>query len=395
MSSKKTKFGYYAIQTLLYMQVVLSILLAPISEVFPDAPVLMVQLVFNIALFSYFVAAFIASMLTRVMTKKNILMTGTVLLLVGGIVPLFLQSSIIYFVVSGALIGMGCGMLEPISVAYIHEKFAGEQAEHILGIGYAMSGLGGMVFIQLAAILADINWTYGYYVMLAAVPVLLIIAVCLPNDGKIERKTEKGEKATPFTKPMVLMLIVFAGYAIFQGTLLNNISFLVEEEGVGSIALAGSAAMLYSGGGIIAGFIEEYILKIFKKTVYGVVCLINLAGMILPLLSLSSASIVIASILCGFGCALFNVVCLIYVPEKVGHNELAIAPGTTAVTIVFNLATFVSAAIVNGLTVLFLPDKAISRFIISAIGLVIMAVIGFAVQLWFEKDTKKENGQTS
>lgn len=393
MSNKKIKFGYYALQILMYMQVVLSILLAPIAEVFPDAPILLVQLVFNIALFSFFIAAFVASMLTRVMTKKNILMMGTVLLLIGGIIPLFLQSSIIYFIISGAFIGMGCGMLEPISAAYIHEKFSGNEAEHILGIGYAVSGLGGMVFIQLAAILAEKNWTYGYYVMLAAVPVFFIIALCLPNNGKIERKTEKGEKATPFTKPMVMMLIVFGGYAIFQGTLLNNISFLVEEEGVGSIALAGSAAMLYSGGGILAGFVAEYMVKIFKKTIYGVLCLLTLVGMALPLISLSSVSIVAASILCGFGCASFNVICLMCVPEKVGHNELAIAPGTTAISIVFSLATFVSAAIINSLTVLFLPDKAISRFIISVVGLVIMALIGFAVQLWLEKGTENEKSQ--
>ncbi len=391
MSKNKTKFGIYAIQTLLYMQVVLSILLASISEVFPDAPILMVQLVFNIALFAYFLASFVASMLTRIMTKKIILMAGAILLALGGVIPLFLQSSIIFFILSGALIGMGCGVMEPINATYVHEKFSGDEAERTLGIGYAVAGLGGMVFIQLAAVLAEKNWIHGYYVMLAAVPVLLIITVCLPNNGRIEKKTEKSGKATPFTKSMVLILAVFAGYSVFQGTLLNNLSFLLEEEGVGSVSLAGSAAMLYSGGGVVAGLVAERIEKILKKSIFGVVCLINLAGMLLPLLSLSSFSIVTASVLCGFGCALFTVICLAYVPELVRYNELAIAPGTTAVLIIFNLATFVSAAIVNNLTVLFLPDKAISRFVISVIGMAIMAVIAFIVQLYLSKSVKSSN----
>ena len=72
-------------------------------------------------------------------------------------------------------------------------------------------------------------------------------------------------------------------------------------------------------------------------------------------------------------------------------KDVRYARGQPAFLIFFNLATFVSAAIVNNLTVLFLPDKAISRFVISVIGMAIMAVIAFIVQLYLSKSVKSSN----
>ncbi len=380
MDKKKSgvRLGVYAVSTLLYMQVVLSILLEAVAEMFPDASVTQVQLSFTISTLTYFISAYIADKMTRVMTKKKVLLIGVAIMLVGGLLPFVLHNSIVDFIIAGALIGFGSGMIDPISVGLILEYFEGEEADKLIGAQEAIMGIAGMALIEAAAILAGVNWMYGYLVYLVTILVFAIVALKVPGDGRIETvDKDSKEKASPFTKEMILVLVLLALFSIFQGTFLNNLAFLVEEQGVGSITLAGSAVSIYVGGSIVAGIILKSLMKKAKKWTLLIACVLMTLGMFLPIISLSSVSMIVAAIFVGFSSALFYVSCLSLVPDLTHKNELAFTPGSTAVAITFNLATFVSAYIVDFISVGTMGDTALARFIVSAIALAATTALAF------------------
>ena len=78
--SMKLKTGVYSITSMLYMQVVVSVLLGNIAAVFPEASLYKIQLVFSITSITCMVGSLLAGKLAEAVNKKVLTMAALVVL---------------------------------------------------------------------------------------------------------------------------------------------------------------------------------------------------------------------------------------------------------------------------------------------------------------------------
>ena len=371
--SMKLKTGVYSITSMLYMQVVVSVLLGNIAAVFPEASLYKIQLVFSITSVTCMVGSLLAGKLVEAVNKKVLTMAALVVLLISGMAPLLLNSSIDYFIIFSAFVGLAVGMLQTMSNSYALELFSGEERDKVIGVNQSVMAVAGTVFIYVAGVFAATNFLNGFYVYLAAVPVFLIVAFMIPKkietNENLSEENDSSSKVKVLNKGMVVMLLLMLIFASLQGAFMQNISLVVINSSIGDASVSGLSISLYIAGGILVGFIMNSYIKAAKRFVFSVCFLLSGIALLLPVIKLSVLSVYLCGALCGFSCTLFYGICLVEVPKLVEPKGITMA--CAYVSTVFALGSFVSPYIVNPLAAVFTSGSDSERLMVAGIATLI------------------------
>lgn len=120
------------------------------------------------------------SRLTKNMTTKKIALTGLLLYLVGGCGAGF-TNSIWILLLFRAVLGVGVGLLMPLSTGLISYYFDKNEQSKLMGYSAAMNNLGGVIAMSLSGYLATLNWRYSFSVYLLGLIAMVLVATTLPN----------------------------------------------------------------------------------------------------------------------------------------------------------------------------------------------------------------------
>ena len=208
----------------------------------------------------------------------------------GGIIPFFVRSfPVVLF--ARALFGIGNGLSMPLGNALIMRLYPKDKTPGMLGAGNIMQNVTGVVIQNIAGIVCARNLNATWLLHLFLTIPLVLIVLFLPEPEKEEAAEAKGEKQ----KLPVMAYVLSAAYGIMfmaYYPMLLYMSALVEGEGLGTAAIAGTILSFYTIGGMIAGAVFGPMFKIFKKRLTIPVCLllyvggmlINYVGKSIPLL---------------------------------------------------------------------------------------------------------------
>lgn len=373
--SLKNKTGIYAITSMLYMQVVVSVLLGGIAFVFPDASLYQIQLVFSITSITGVVGSLLAGKLADYISKKTLTLASLVLLVLSGVAPLAFHSNINQFILFSGIVGLTVGMLQTLSNSYALQLFQGEERDRVIGVNQSVMAVAGTVFIYIAGVFAASNYLNGFYVYLIAIVVIVIVCICLPagRPEKQERAASHEEKVNALTGGMVKLLVMMLLFASLQGAFMQNISLLVENSGIGDASVSGLATSLYIAGGILVGFTLGPVMKWTKQFVLPFCFLLSGIALLLPVISLSVPACYLCGALCGFSCTLFYGVCLAETPNVVAPNAMTMAAGL--ISAVFGLGSFISPYIVNPISTLLTAASDKDRMMVAGISTLICGVL--------------------
>lgn len=202
MSQQARKTLMVSILSLSLLTVMAGAAVAPalgvIKEAFQDAPQLSIQLIISMPALFIFLTNMVFPRLSAKFGAKTLVLAGLTFYTVGGVAA-GLFSNIILLLCMRALVGVGVGIIMPLSTGLLAYYYPPEAQSKLSGYSSAMNQIGGVVATLLAGVLSAINWRASFLVYLLGLISVVLCFLFLPND---KLGQEKGD--VPQEKPSVL-----------------------------------------------------------------------------------------------------------------------------------------------------------------------------------------------
>ncbi len=146
--------------------------------------------------------------------------------------------------VGRALLGLSVAMITTASVALIADYYQGSKRVQVLGWQAAFMGFGGVVFLLLGGLLADINWRLPFLIYLVAFGAVPLVARLSEPHPPVQPSEETLLAAGPAQLPVVTIgmvyILTFITMVIFY-MIPVQLPFYVRSLGFGGGREAGIA----------------------------------------------------------------------------------------------------------------------------------------------------------
>ena len=209
-----------AILTLSLLTVMAGAAVAPalgvIQEYFSGESKMMVQLIISMPAVFIAVTNLFFEKLCQICKVKTLTLIGLGMYIVFGC-GAGLFSNIYLVLVCRALVGVGVGIIMPMSTGLITYYFTRDKQDVLMGYSSAMNMLGGVVATLIAGALAMINWRMSFLVYLLGVISIVPVALWMPNERIIEAGQQKKSAGIfrnyyPFIVGMFFLMVIFFNY---------------------------------------------------------------------------------------------------------------------------------------------------------------------------------------
>ena len=299
----------------------ISPILGELEHVFPHATQFQLQLLATISSLVVIPFILLSGRLSINRDRKTILIIG---------LGLFLLSSILYLRVDSiesllwisVLLGVGAGMIIPLSKGLIAIYFSGEQRQRQLGISSGVTNTSLVVATIITGELADIDWHWAFLVyMFSLISLVLVFALKpnrepqLPNEtlnrlksetptpiphDSIRESAQAAEQSAHFRIPWALMMFYFT-LCVMVLAIPIELSLFLEQLKIGTSADSGTLIAAFFLAITIPGFTLSYFIKWLGKWINIISTLMIVVGIGIFLLSHNLWALAAGAILAGFG----------------------------------------------------------------------------------------------
>lgn len=342
------------------------------------------------------IASLITGFLLKKMNKKTLMIIGGVIFAVGAIAGVLIEDPL-YMCVMRTLVGIGSGVTNVVAVALIADLYDDDQVRaKITGYYNAALSFVGVVFSFVAGIVAEsFNWESVFNIYWVAVPMVILLVLFIPSirPGDIVHEdaaaaTKSGKKEGLGWRFWWMQVCWFVVNVIMCATFLYYLSSYIMENNLGGAAFAGTAASVKSIIGFLICLIFGLIYKKFGRAVMPGCMIIAALSMILMVLFPSMAvALIFASI---GGCAYKIAFSYAYahgfslVPASRTDDSASI---TTAV---YGIGSFLSTYYATWLMQVMNTEVVTPTWTVSAVVMVVFAVIEFIVMAKEKKEFAHE-----
>ena len=194
--------------------------------------------------------------------RLRLLWMALVLYAVSGGAGYFIQD-IYLLLFSRALLGVAVGISMTIVTTLVADYFEGMERQRFVGIQVAFMSFGGIVFIGLGGILADISWRLPFFIYLLAALVLPLAVLFLHEPVRVPTPREE---ASQFSSPPIIWLLfgnVMAMWILFF-LIPVEIPFHLKAIGVEKNALIGAAIATSTAFSAVSSFSYSRIRNAFS-----------------------------------------------------------------------------------------------------------------------------------
>lgn len=375
METKKSKMviaaGLLIMSMTMACNSALSPILAEIGKYFPEASDASIQIVLTIINLITLPMMIIEPFFEKYITKRDNAIIGTVLMLVGALLPQVLNSQLWMLYLASAVIGAGLSFVVVTSSSLISDYFTGIDKSRMMGFQSIFVSIGGTIIAKGSGLLTAMGgWKTGYLVFFITLPIIIIVFLTVPRGEVIvaEQSTEKGGISGSMIYFGALCLLT----GVFVATFNTNIAMYIDAKGIGDANTAGTVAAIMQIVGIVGGLLLGTVVKMFKRLTIGASILVMAVGTACVGLSTNFYVICLGALLVGIGFAIRNPGAVTF-----GANMVPAAQASLAIAIIsasYNVGNFFSAFIVNPLANVISADIS-SRFIVSAVALAIIGIV--------------------
>jgi MFS family permease len=200
-----------------------------------------------------------------------------------------LSHSIPFLLSMRAVLGIGVGILMPLSTCIISDLWSGyEKKTKIIGLASASNNLGGIIATLLSGLLAAISWRASFLIYLLGIPVLILVLFFMPEQQPKQtqdKQTGQGTVSLGFYimwgLGMFLLMVAFYTVPV-------NIALYIQENHLGNSRMAGLAMAVLTASsfltGLVFGRLDKSIniwlpglsLCIFALSFYGITAFLSL-----------------------------------------------------------------------------------------------------------------------
>ena len=164
--------------------------LGVIQEYFADSSPVLVQMIISIPAIFIVITNSIFPRLCKKFGAKTLTMIGLLLYTVGGCIA-GAFSQILLVLIMRAFVGVGVGLIMPLSTGLLSFYFPPEKQAKLMGYSSAMNQMGGVVATLLSGVLATISWRLSFLVYLMGLFSIILCVIFVPND-RIHRSEESA-----------------------------------------------------------------------------------------------------------------------------------------------------------------------------------------------------------
>ena len=214
----------------------------------------------------------------------------------------FYLNNIYHILISRAFLGLSVGMSMPIVITLIADYFEGAERQKFVGIQIAFMSLGGIIFIGLGGILADLGWRYPFLIYLSSLIILPLAVIYLEEPAVTARI--KTNNHTLVRTPALLWLLFINTMVMWMVFFLIpvQIPFHLKAIGVERNSMAGVAIATSTAFSAIASFSFSKIKdRLSFISVFSLGYLLMAAGFICMSIAGSYLLVVAAMMLSGLG----------------------------------------------------------------------------------------------
>ncbi|MDE6289006.1 MAG: MFS transporter, partial [Muribaculaceae bacterium] len=255
-------------------------MLGKLSDIFPHAGQLEIQLLTLLPNLVIIPMILVAGNITRVRNQTAVLATGLGIFLLSGVLYLF-ADSMPMLIGLGALLGVGCGLIVPIAAGQLSEWFYGEQNTKVLGFKSGTSN--GIVILATVFVgwAAGISWHTSFCVYLVPIIPLLLLPFMTntfirkplrPEPDAVDANgNPRAVKPLPekkFAHPIVTLAGVIGLYIALTATSMvftYYLPFTMKHYGLDTSQVGIATAMFYVTA-MIGGFSLTPYIKVVGRT---------------------------------------------------------------------------------------------------------------------------------
>lgn len=211
-----------------------------------------------ISSFAIIAILLLTPLMNRWLKERAIIVTGLLLLSIGGSLPLLLQSYPL-ILASRLLLGAGIGMLNARAINVISQRFTGADRTRMLGLRGSVEVLGSALLTFLAGQLIGISWSAAFAIYGVGLVILVMYLTFVPG---ITADAEYSEYITSSQHLSASQLLYLLGIALYAGfIILVNSSVtirlpqVVEQLGLGTASQSSVLLSVMMVMGILAGMV--------------------------------------------------------------------------------------------------------------------------------------------
>lgn len=320
--SKKLRISILSLSLLTVMTVsAVAPALGVIQEAFQGVKPLYIKLILTLPAIILIPISLISGKLVQFYSKKKIIMIGLLLYLIGGVGAGF-SENIFQLLSFRILLGMGLGLILPLSTGLIADFYDGSQRAKMMGYSTAVNNLGGVIATLLSGILAAISWRYIFAIYLISGIVFTLISLFL-EDQPLSVK-EKGRREKMNSNVWKIALSIFMIYVIF-GAVPTNLSLFLVEFQLGQSGASGILIALLTFSSFMAGLLFFKISKLLKTLKIVIPLLIMFIGFLILSYTLNIILIGVAIICIGIGLGLLLPTFMLATTKAVSKDQTSYA----------------------------------------------------------------------
>lgn len=209
----------------------ISPILEDLDKIFPSASELEVEMLESLPSLMIIPFMLLAGRWSVSGNKIRLLVIGTAIFLLAGIGSM-ISRTLIELIVMGAIMGIGAGLIIPLSTGLIVDYFTGEYRVKQLGVSSAVNNLTLVVATLLTGYLADIKWHYAFAVYLLPALTLVLIPALSHIKPQLEVYNTANNKLN--IKQLVVVMIFYFIITYCSLIVTFNTSYLTAEGGMDS-----------------------------------------------------------------------------------------------------------------------------------------------------------------
>ena len=250
--------------------------LETIRNNFVGAPDLLIQMIVSLPSLMVIVVSFVFSAMSRRISMRGLCLIGLGLYTAGGLLG-GVCSSIVTMIITRMIIGIGYGILMPLSIGMLPYFYEVDEQQKLNGKVVIWSSIASIICMIVAGYLASISWRMVFLVYLFGIPCIVLCWKYIPpvtlSAGGNQVSVSVIKKVSIYA---VGIFVIFVSYF----AILNNFSGIVINEGVASKASVGMIMPIMTAASLITGQYAEWFKKKFKKNTMLLIWIFGSIGLI-------------------------------------------------------------------------------------------------------------------
>lgn len=300
MNSSTQKNLSFAVLSLSILAVLAVTAVAPalgrIQLSFPQASILELQMMLNFPALFLIPFSLLSGQLTLRFKKRHILLTGLVIYFISGVGSAFITNFTVFMVLR-AFLGIGMGMVTPLSFSLIADLFSGDKRAKLMGFSSAVATSSAILMSLISGWLALYNWRFALGAYGISLVVFIIVYLYLPEPPSSGQAIKQAKLPS-----LVYAVVLFNMFSIVIFNLISNqMAFYLKDTNLGDSAESGIAIAAYQGAQFLVALIFDKIYRILKNNtaIFGLV--VSVIGFIILFSANSLWMIILAVFITGLG----------------------------------------------------------------------------------------------